>query len=399
MAVVWPQSVPLCVTFSVLAGVFLVLSTVCLAVLSHREKKGADIKRKWWALGYVVNISLQIMSFVAQTFSTFVGPISIAVPVSLSSQLLTNFMFFSVFLKYEELKKDILIGTLVDAVGVILLFFVGSTFPEENPDIQEIFQAPGSIAWASVVIGFSALVFPYHFILGCSESSLITDRRTFTFLMMSEVFNSVLAASTLKMLALTEGSGFAIVLVVTVYANSMLLYASMLQAVAVKQQSVYVPIAVTLYLGATGITGVLIWDDVIQSIGGYVCVFALFALAATLLSDFEVLKASNAGFKYGSAVEIGISMAHRSSVPLSAQWASRRGISTYETAEVYRALSGAQHSTTKNARNAISQLRQEGGANTASLRKKPSILNPSSSKGSPSVSFGNTTSHGEEGKT
>jgi hypothetical protein len=148
-------------------------------------------------------------------------------------------------------------------------------------------------------------VFPYHFILGCSESSLITDRRMFTFLMMYEVFNSVLAASTLKMLALTEGIGFAIVLLVTVYANSMLLYAYMLQSVEIRQQSVYVPIVITLYLGATGITGVLIWDDMIQSIGCYVCVFALFALAATLISDFEVLRASNAGFKYRSAVERG----------------------------------------------------------------------------------------------
>jgi hypothetical protein len=118
---------------------------------------------------------------------------------------------------------------------------VGSIFPEENPDIQEIFQAPGSIAWASVVIGF-----PYHFISGFSESSFITDRHTFTFLVMSEISNSVLAASTLKMLALPEGSGFAIVLIVTLYANSMLLYAPMLRAVAVRQQSVYLPIGLTL---------------------------------------------------------------------------------------------------------------------------------------------------------
>jgi hypothetical protein len=129
-----------------------------------------------------------------------------------------------------------------------------------------------------------------------------------------------------------------------------------------------------------------------------VCVFAFFALAATLLSDFEVLSASNAGFKYGPAVERVISMAHRSSLPLSAQWACRRGICTYETAEVYRALPGAQNNTTKNASDAISQPRQEGGANTTSLRKKPSILNPSSYKGSLSVSIGNTTIHGEERK-
>jgi hypothetical protein len=136
MAVVWYQPIPLCVKLSILTGFFLVLSTVCLAVVYNRKKTGADIKRKWWTLAYVGNVSLQIMSFVAQTFSTFVGPVSIAVPVRLSSQLLTNFMCFSVFLKYEELKKDIIVGTLVDVVGFIFLFFVGSTFPEENPDLQ-----------------------------------------------------------------------------------------------------------------------------------------------------------------------------------------------------------------------------------------------------------------------
>jgi hypothetical protein len=130
-----------------------------------------------------------------------------------------------------------------------------------------------------------------------------------------------------------------------------------------------------------------------------VCVFAFFALAAALLSDFELMSASNAGFKYGSAVERVLSMVHRISVPFSDQWASRRGISTYETAEVYRALPGAQNSMTQNAKNAISQLRQEGGANTASLWKKPSIPNPSSYKGSLTVSFGNNTLHGDEGRT
>jgi hypothetical protein len=91
------------------------------------KRKEAKIKRKWWILAYVQKIPLMITSFVAQTFSSFVGPVSIAVPVSLSSQLLTNVMLFSVFLKYEELEKDIIVRTLVDAVGVILIFFVGVT--------------------------------------------------------------------------------------------------------------------------------------------------------------------------------------------------------------------------------------------------------------------------------
>jgi hypothetical protein len=196
------------------------------------------------------------MIFVAQMFSTFVRPVSIAVPVSLSSQLITIILCFSVFLKYEELKKDIIVGAIVDVVGVILLFLMGSSFPEENPYIQGMFQQPGSTNWASVIICLSALLFPYHFILGCLESSLITDRCTFTFIVVSEAFNSVLAASPLKILAIIEGIGLTIVLIVTVYINAMLLYASMLRAIAVQQQYVYVPIVITLYIGATRIISV-----------------------------------------------------------------------------------------------------------------------------------------------
>jgi hypothetical protein len=128
---------------------------------------------------------------------------------------------------------------------------------------------------------------------------------------------------------------------------------------------------------------------------------------ATLLSDFEVLSALNVGFKYGSAVERGISMANRRSVSLSAHWDSQRGISICEITEVHHTIYGAKPSATENSRSPISELRQEG-MSTCTLWKKSTILvvispkedtessDPSSSKCSMSVSLGETTTHGEE---
>jgi hypothetical protein len=326
----WPQSLPLCILFSVLAGVYLVLSTTVLAITRSQAKRWEDAKskklpKKCWALGYIGNFLFQLLSFGFQTLSMFVGPVSIAAPFSLSSQLLANVLIFSIILKYEPLSKDTLVGTLVNTVGVYLLVFVGAEFTELEQDIVELLSTNKAIIWSIVVVSGSAISFPYQFLRGFfSESRLVSDRRSFFFLMMSEICNSVLAASSLKALALTEGSRFIFTAIVATYSNGMVLYTTMLRAVVIKNQTIYVPIAITLYLASSGITGAVIWNDEIKSQGAYCCVFVLFGLAGYLLNDFELTSLSNAQFKYGSLVERGFSIVHVSSTAFHEQIQARR---------------------------------------------------------------------------
>jgi hypothetical protein len=338
-------SLPLCVVTSILTGFTLVLSSAFLAYASAQAKKlkddGRVFPKKYWALAYFGNIVCQFSSYGFQTLSTFYGPVSVAVPMSQTTQLLSNVLIFGAVLKFETITKDISIGTYVNCVAIVLLVFNGAAFPDEKQDILAMLQKTESIIWSSIIVAGAGISLPYIFLLGCTSSNVVTENRTFAFLLLTEVACSIIASTTLKMLILVDGVALAVTIVLTTLSNGMLLYATMLAAVAVPNQTVYVPIVISLYLMATGVTGKIIWEDDIQSTGGYTCVFVLFLLSSYLLVDFEVWKSSNSSFKYGSVVERGFSQIHSRSSLMGQQWRQRRGLTMEEAGKQYRTSSEA----------------------------------------------------------
>jgi hypothetical protein len=285
-------SLPLCIITSICAGVSLVLSSACLAYASNESKKmmkddGRDFPKKYWALAYLTNIACQFFSYGFQILSTFFGPISVAVPISMTTQLLTNMLIFGAILKLETVTKEIRVGTFVNCVAVVLLIFTGAESHDQNQDILSMLQKPESIVWSSITVALAVIALPYIFLLGCTSSKYITEGRTFFFLMLTELSCSLIAATTFKMLALVDGMALGITIALATWSNVLLLYSSMLRAVDVPNQTVYIPIAASAYLGATGLTGKMVWEDNIQSVGGYVCVYILFLLSGYLLAEFE----------------------------------------------------------------------------------------------------------------
>eukprot|EP00555_Chaetoceros_dichaeta_P000436 CAMPEP_0198276726 /NCGR_PEP_ID=MMETSP1447-20131203/65465_1 /TAXON_ID=420782 /ORGANISM="Chaetoceros dichaeta, Strain CCMP1751" /LENGTH=285 /DNA_ID=CAMNT_0043971689 /DNA_START=253 /DNA_END=1110 /DNA_ORIENTATION=+ len=245
-------------------------------------------------------------------------------------------VIFGVILKYEKIGKDTRVGTYINCVCIALLIFVGATIPEEEQDIVAILGNTVPLVWAAVIIGAALIALPYLFLLGCSSSSLITETRTFWFLLTIELTYSLIAASTLKMLVLVDGMALGITIALAIVSNIVLLYASMLRAVVIPNQTVYVPVTCTTILGMTAITGKIIWEDEIKSLGGYICVFALFILANYLLSTFDLFSVSNAQFKYGNAAEIGMSKLLRTGSLLATQWDDRRGSTLIQASQNHR---------------------------------------------------------------
>lgn len=331
------QSLLLCIIFSFFTGFTLILSTACLAYASHQSKKdGVNFSKKFWVLAYFGNLVCQLAAYAFQFLSLIYGPISLAHPISLATQIFSNMVIFGVILKYEKIGKDTHVGTYINCVCIVLLIFVGARIPEEEQDIVAILGNTVPFVWAAVIIGAALIALPYLFLQGCSSSTLITENRSFWFLLTIEVMYSLIAASTFKMLVLVDGMALGFTVALAIVSNIVLLYASMLRAVVIPNQTLYVPVLCTTLLGMTAITGKIIWEDEIKSLGGYTCVFALFILANYLLSTFDLFSPPNAQFKYGNAAEIGISKLHRRGSVLATRWNDRRGTTLIQARQNHR---------------------------------------------------------------
>jgi len=66
-------------------------------------------------------------------------------------------------------------------------------------------------------------------------------------------------------------------------------YSSLLRSTVVLSQGRYMGILISLVVVFNGITGLIIWEDDIINVGGYVCVYLLFICGVYLSSDFDLL--------------------------------------------------------------------------------------------------------------
>ena len=256
------ESQLLCVIFSFFAGLTLVLSTACVAYTKKQSEKDVDnFPRKFWVLAYFGNIVLQGSSYGFQLLSTIYGPISLAHPISLTTQLFSNMVIFGAILKYEEIGKDMRVGTYISCVCVVLLVNVGPQISEEEQDIITILGESVPMVLDAVIIGTALISVSYVIFLGCCPSStLITKNRSFGFMVANMVSNSLIAASTFKMMALVDGMALGIAIAIAIFANIDLLYASLLAAVVIPNQTSFVPAYTTGILCMTAIAGRVIWN-------------------------------------------------------------------------------------------------------------------------------------------
>ena len=236
------------------------LRCVCLTSVK-KIPDSVNYPKKCWVLAYFGNIVLQAGSYGFQLLSTIYGPISLAHPISLTTQLFSNMVIFGAILKYEEIGKDMRVGTYISCICVVLLVSVGPQISEEEQDIITILGEPVPMVLAAVIMGTALISVSYVIFLGCCPSStLITKNRTFGFMVANMVSNSLIAASTFKMMALVDGMTLGITIAITIFSNIVLLYASLLAAVVIPNQTTFVPTYATGILCMTAITGRVIWN-------------------------------------------------------------------------------------------------------------------------------------------
>ena len=175
-------------------------------------------------------------------------------------------------------------------IATILLIFTGAKVkPETQQDVDQLLLKTESLILGGILLAMMLISFPYQFLLGCTDSPWLTYKLNFTFLLMSEISNSVIGVTTCKLLSVLTGVSFWVNVGVVLLVNFNVAYSGIIRSVVIESQNTYLPINLCLIIILNAVVGIVIWEDEVQSVGGYGCVFCLLLLGIYLVSDYNLL--------------------------------------------------------------------------------------------------------------
>ena len=203
-------------------------------------------------------------------------------------------------------------------IATILLIFTGAKVkPETQQDVDQLLLKTESLILGGILLSMMLISFPYQFLLGCTDSPWLTYKLNFTFLLMSEISNSVIGVTTCKLLSVLTGVSFWVNGGVVLLVNFNVAYSGIIRSVVIESQNTYLPINLCLIIILNAVVGIVIWEDEVQSVGGYGCVFCLLLLGVYLVSDYNVLVVQGERVDY-LGVESAVGRSMRGSLAKSA---------------------------------------------------------------------------------
>ena len=174
-------------------------------------------------------------------------------------------------------------------IATILLIFNGAKVKQETQDVDQLLFKTESLILGGILVAMMLISCPYQFLLGCTDSPWLTNKLNFTLLQMSEISNGVIGVTASKLISVLTGMSFWANGGVVALTTFNLLYSGILRSMVIESQNTYMPIKLCLYIITNAVVGIVIWEDEVQSVGGYVCVFCLLLLGVYLVSDYNLL--------------------------------------------------------------------------------------------------------------
>ena len=171
----------------------------------------------------------------------------------------------------------------------IMLIFVGPKIQEDPIKARDLFTEERSLICVFVIlaVGFF-FAFPYQFILGCTHAPT-TDRVSFVCLLITEVIHAVIGNSCSKLFPILTGNLFIYNAIILVLAIFTITYSSVLRSTVILCQTEYLPLMLSANIFMNGLVGLLVWEDSIINIGGYIVLYFFFLMGVYLVSDYEIL--------------------------------------------------------------------------------------------------------------
>jgi hypothetical protein len=262
------------------------LSAVAMAYpaqRAHQRKENMATSTK--ILAVVGNLALTGGGILLNVIAVGYGPISLATPLSVGSNLLSNMVLQSC-LGIAKYTKNMIVGTLVLAVAVTILTGVGPG--DVRPD-----SAVADLLTPASMLFLSALGFMMVACLCLMMSGAITEN--FELLLLYAVLGSsstVTNTAIIKAVQMTMPHSVRFFLLVVYFLLSTLgLLAAALANGCLDDPSQYVPLSAGVQLVLTCIAGLCIWQDGCRLALPlcYAMVYVLIVMGSYLVSSFDTL--------------------------------------------------------------------------------------------------------------
>jgi hypothetical protein len=246
------QNLPLCLLFSVLAGLSSNASKAVVLLQHKRKNEGRASFKYGRQIAVVSGMLFQVLNNVFMVFASWLGPVSIYWPTNVSTQLLSNALFVGVILQTEKIGKNMQVAVIVLAISVIYLPIVGPGIQEDQDLYDLTVGNPFGLAW----LFFLALV---HF--GCAIVMYTADlkgRHPFgqSVLLGVGVTSAVFGGTVSKAASLVNGLHRILLLCLFGLISSNGLVEALLEATTVASMAKYIPIFTFLSLVLSAINGV-----------------------------------------------------------------------------------------------------------------------------------------------
>eukprot|EP00928_Gymnodinium_smaydae_P076447 TRINITY_DN59487_c0_g1_i1.p1 TRINITY_DN59487_c0_g1~~TRINITY_DN59487_c0_g1_i1.p1 ORF type:complete len:350 (-),score=25.61 TRINITY_DN59487_c0_g1_i1:169-1218(-) len=275
-----------CIVFAVVTGLTYTTSVLLLALPAHTAKlRHEEVGKRKQQVLMVLYVCVNAGSVLPLVASTHNGPVAVAVPVMLASQLLSN-MIAQVVAGSLTYSKQMRVGTYVLSVAALQLIDVGPTDPAEPIDPFSLLGESTSIAWmlfmAISLVG-SALALP--FVFHSSQDSLAKLFVYATIIGVSSALNNSLSK------CVTLVSGYYAVAFMFLYTcmGATSTIASAYGNMGLNN-AISVPVFTCMQVAINGLTGICVWGDAarVPNKIAYSCVYVFIMIGIYLCSSVEL---------------------------------------------------------------------------------------------------------------
>lgn len=282
-----------------------IVSTFSVIVIAYREIGGGGGCRccgrrfhissrngKPW-FRYVANIILSLVAICLSILATGLGPVAVATPIQVGSNLLSN-MCLQWFLGMIRPTKDQLVGTMTLAAAVTILPDIGPGEMELHADVLYLLGQPSAllyIAVSSVMMASGMLALAKGWV---KEN----DSKLLTFAMVGGTATVVSASIGKAVQMIHNLIVLGPLLVIYVGLGALCLGVAARANATLEDPSSYVSIASGVQLVCTCFAGLFIWGDSgrLEYPLGYSMIYVLVVLGTYGVSSFDLLAAHHVGF-------------------------------------------------------------------------------------------------------
>ncbi|GFH44763.1 hypothetical protein CTEN210_01237 [Chaetoceros tenuissimus] len=271
------------------------------------EKIIKPVTRRTWVLANCGNIFFRLAGSALTFVGVIYGPISIFQPILATSQIFTAIVIFSYVLKIEDSPtKETRVGIYILVISSILVVFTGPKVQEnlEADFILEQISSRQSIIWSLLVLAFTFIGMIHQVILAF-EWYTFESRLNFILFLVTEICGSIILPVTIKLgFTALRGTLLYVNIAVGVVFGIYIIYVGIIRAKTVENNAIFATLSVSLVVLMNAISGIIMWGDEVINVGGYVCVFFLYAFGMYSVSEIDLASLRIKDTTVGNAITL-----------------------------------------------------------------------------------------------